>query len=753
MVQPGIQKMTGRIYSRTDIEALAEQLYTEVGGKHRLLERIRNFRTAPVLPGAIHNYYYVHKDVFDYGDLNALLGRGIIFLAGNAEAGRDYVELLCSLADIGYLIDYCFCDRAFDGHVLALLVHSWILAKGNPGFTGICGDKEREKIEDWFYARARLMWRDHDDLAWKTYRPYDNQEIGIGVCTVLAELFKEQDPVLAENFHQLSDTRLVGWEKKNGNLDDTLFYTPVFCISMWLYAHYRGREDLLSLENCRATFENMLQQQPGNGIFTLYNWTQCGSVPGMMALGAHIFHDGRYKWIACRFLEERLERRNIRQQYACGNITDESLAAECGSEDRKELEEVIREELGRQNRYDHVWEGLTDTVFHLWYFWDDTLIPECPGNYGRVLEKTAGQGRWPYDHEPKLPEKIVFRDGWKHDDMFMILNLWGGQNSPHGLTVSHRYPASNEIISLVCGEQFLVQNIDQVTRDVAIHRKDLNAFSIKRNGIWLDAARSGERKFGAYLALELYNTELRFFSSFPGTEASKSTLYDYYGWTNERTVIFRRGLYAVVFDMCFGPAEETGAVRWHIQGRPQWKSPDTMELTLLGSTITLLFPHKDHWFSIEEHPNRRNIAVYQHHADYDLDMVSHGSRMGFAVIFCHGPAMSTTATPVDVQCAGRPAFPSALGVRMGKDLIGTRLGQYRDDYDYEGFRTDAGAFIYNADTGELVFFDARLFRFELPLYRGIAVNEILKTTMIQQYHNGQILIRFAAPQSGVIRFL
>jgi hypothetical protein len=745
--------MIERIYSRADIEALAERLYQEVGGKTRLLERIRNFRVVPALPDAIHNYYYIHKDVFDYADFNALLARGVLFLAGNTGAGRDYVELLCSLADIGYLIDYCFCDRAFDGYVLALLVHSWILVKDKPAFAQICDDEEKKIVENWFYARACLMWQDHDDLAWQTYRPYDNQEIGIGVCTVLAELFKDRDSALAENFHTLSDSRLLGWEKKNGNLDDTLFYTPVFCMSLWFYARYRGREDLLSLANCRATFENMLQQQPGNGIFTQYNWTQCGSVPGMMALGAYLFHDGRYKWMACRFLEERLEKRNIRQQYACRNITKESLMEEYGPEGKKESEEVVIEELSRQTRYDHVWEGLTDTIFYLWYFWDDSLIPERPRNHGKLLEKTAGQGRWPYDHEPILPEKIVFRDGWGCNDMFIIMNLLGGQNSPHDVTVSHRYPASNEIISLVCGEQFLVQNIDQVTRDVIVHRKDLNAFSLKRNGTWLDAARSGEKKFGVYPALELYNAELRFFSDFPSVGASKSTLYDYYGWTNERTVLFHKGNYVAVFDLCFGPTEETGGVRWHLQGEPVRRGPDSLELNLLGSGINVSYPHQEHWFSVEEKPNRRNIAVYQHHADLDLDLVSYGKRMGFATIFSYGRASNITIHPVEVSCSGHSAFPSALGLRAGNDLIGTRLGQYWDDYDYGGFKTDAEAFIYKADERELTFFGGRLFRFEVPQYRGIQTNETMESPMILQYQGGQILMRFEKPQHGVVTFL
>jgi hypothetical protein len=741
--------MTDKNYSRSDIETLARQLFEEAGGKQRVIERIRNFRTVPPFPGAIHNYYYVHKDVFDYSDLNAVLGRAALFLSGDKAAGEDYIEILGELADAGYLIDYCFCDRAFDGYALALLVHSWLLVNACPAFSELGQSEAKEKIENWFYARARLMWRDRDEPAWKTYRPYDNQEIGVGACTVLAELFKERDPALLENFHRLGDSRLVGWEKKNGNLDDTLFYTPVFCTVMWLYAHYRNREDLFHLENCRASFENMLQQQPGNGIFTLYNWTQYGSTPAMMAMGARLFRDGRYKWMACRFIQERLEKRNRRQQYACRNIAWESIAAECDPENASELEEVIREELSRKDRYDHVWEGLTDNIFHLWYFWDDSLPPERPYNHGMVLEKTAGQGRWPFDPEPVLPDKVVFREGWGEDDLFMILNLWGGQNSPAGATVSHRYPGSNEIISLVWGEQFLVQNINQITRDIHIHRRELNAFCLKKNGEWLNAGKTGEETTGVYPALRFYNAELRFFNSFPEAEASKSTLYDYHGWTNERTVLHRKGRYAVVIDQCFGPDEAEGGVRWHLQGEAVERSADSFALRLLDSAIRVQYPHKADWFSVEEKTNPRAIAVYQHHADIDLDLICRGRRMGFVTVFSHGEAMSDPARPVDVSCGGNPAHPSAIGIRMGADLIGARLGQFRDDYDYDGFKTDAETFIYNQEEGKLIFSGARLFRFELPAYHGMEVD--LAANMSVQYHNGQIMVRFKTSQSGVIR--
>ena len=746
-------------YSRKDIEALARRIFDETGGKKRLIERIYNYRTVPAFPGTIHNYYYVDKDVFDYSDLNAVLGRAALFLSGDNEAGSYYIELLHSLADVGYLIDYCFCDRAFDGHVLALLVHSWLIVKNNPLFSQLGYDREKEKIEDWFYARAQLMWRDRDGKTWESYRPYDNQEIGIGACTVLAELLKHRDPVLAENFHKLSDSRLVGWEKKNGNLDDTLFYTPVFCKVMWFYAHYRGREDLFRLENCRATFENMLQQQPGNGIFTLYNWTQYGSVPEMMALGAHLFQDGRYKWMACRFIQERLEKRNERQKYACRNITEESLTAEFGSKNKRnpaetqshplraseEPEDIINEEISRKDRYDHLWEGLTDNIFHLWYFWDDSLLPERPQNHGMALEKTAGQGRWPYDPEPVLPDKVVFREGWAENDLFMIMSLLGSQNNPAGETVSHRYPASNEIISLVCGEQFLTQNINQVTRDVLIRRQELNAFCLKKNGEWLNPAPNGK---GC-----LCNAELRFFAEFPEAEASKSTLYNYYGWTNERTVLLRRGRYVVVFDQCLGTEEGEGGVRWHLQGEAVERGGDSFALKLLESKIRVHYPHREDWFSVKESPNRRNIAVYQHHADIDLDLISRGCQMGFVTLFSHGPAMGETALPVNVTSNAHPAHPSAMGIRMGNDLVGTRLGQFRDDFDYEGFRTDAETFIYNQEERKLIFFGARLFRFDLESYGGIETSPSLNGSMSAQYDQGQILIRFKSPQTGIIKLI
>lgn len=737
-------------FTRADIETLAELLYEQAGGIAELLKRIRNYKSVPVLGMAVHNYYYVHKNVYDYSDLNATLGQAVLFLAGDSEkvsvAGENFVKILTCLAETGYLTDYTFCDKAFEGYSMALLVHAWMLVKENKRFAEICRDSQAAVIEDWFYTRAIYMFRDKDKALWETFRPYDNQEIGIGICVLLARLFEQRDPKLSKNFFAMIDERLNGWEKKNGNTDDTLFYTPIFTKSLMLHALYRPRPELLKLKNCRQTFEGILRQQPGNGICTTYNWTQHTSMPEMMAVGAYLFRDGRYKWMANRFLQERMEKRNRRIQFSSRNITEEAMDAAFTEERNAELQEVVVEELSRKDRYDHVWEGLTDNIFHLWLYWDDGLEPIRPAEPGGVLEKSAGQGRYPYDSAPILPDKIVLREGWGQDDMFVLLNLWGGQNSPSAKTVSHRYPGSNEIISLVCGEQFLVQNINQVTRDGLIRREELNAFNIKREGEWQSALK------------ETYNSKIQFCEALETVEASKTTLYDYLSWTNERTALLIKGGYFVVFDQSYGAQAEEGGVRWHLQGDIIDRNEQSLKLRLLDSELSVLYPHDPCKNHVELTQNHRIIPIYQHHADYDLDLMAQSDRMGFVTLFCPSRGKTYSAAIQNVVCASQPAHPNALAVRVSgdsDDLIGTRLSMYRDEYDYGGIKTDAEAFVMqNYDREKLLtVFHANTIKLDLQDQVPAEINVQGLTDAETKIAGTALSIRFSEAQSGTIQIL
>lgn len=740
------------VLKRRDIERLADRLFQEAGELHGITKRILNFKHVAALPGTIHNYYYVNKQVFDYATLNATLGQAVLCMAGGAkarEAGERYIQILDTLQNVGYLIDYHFCDRAFDGYAMSLLVHSWMELQHVPLFQDTCDPAAAKRIEDWFYARAQRMWADRDSATWATFRPYDNQEIGIGICTLLSVLFAKRDPALAQGFAELTDTRIIGWERKNGNLDDTLFYSPVFAKSLWYYAKYRQREDLLRSDHCRYTFESVLQQQPGSGMFTQYNWTQHGSAAEMMALGAFLFHDGHYQWMANRLLEDRLLRREERIAFAARNIDRDKITATPDQE--TELEEVIHAELDCMGKFDHVWEGLTENIFHLWYFWQDDLQPVKPAEGSQVLYKSAGQGRWPYAPEPILPDKLVFRDGWESNSLFAIMNLWGGQNSPAAKTVSHRYPAVNELITLVWGAPFVVQNIDQVTRDIHIHRKDLNAFCLRENGQWQSAELIGELKFGVYPALDMMNAKLEAVHAFDNAAFSKSTLYEYRGWTNERTAVLVKGQALIVFDQCFGCAAGEGGVRWHLQGDMIDRKVASLRLRMLDSELSIGYPcASEGAFHPEITKNTRVIPISQHHADWDLDLIANAKRMGFVTLFSNDRSAEEAAT-LPVTAAGRDAYPNAMAVALPSAIVGTRLSQYRDEYDYHTVSTDALIFSVttHSDQQVLSFCDATTISWKLGSqgdveYLGFSPADC-------ELNEGTLKLRMHTPLSGQIR--
>ena len=746
--------------TRAGISRLANQIFEEAGGKERLLQRMKNYCDVSLTSEHIHNYFYVSRDVFDYSDINATLGQAAVFLHGAEDAqtaGRNFTEILLCLAEYKYLIEYTFCDKAFDGYAYQIILHAWMQFREDASFSEVCTNSEKILIEDWFYERAKLMYRDRDGDTWATFRPYDNQEIGVGACAVLSEFLKERDPEIAKTLIAVADDRLIGWEQKNGNLDDTLFYTPVFSMTLYYYSYYRPRMDLLTLPNCRETFEGLLQQQSGTGIFTQYNWTQTGSAASMMALGAHLFHDGRYKWMAEQFIFERTKKRNQRMQYAARELSLENLKTHRTGDQGIELQDVISEELRRKDRYDHVWEGLTDNIFHLWFFWDDELLSVPPSQGSMVWEKSAGQGRWPFDPEPVLADKLVLREGWGEKDLFTLLSVWGGQNTPSERTVSHRYPASGEIISLVCGEQFLVQNIDQISRDIQINRADLNAFSILRDGEWLSAPKvtfnPEGRTFGIYPALDMPNAELRFFETLPAVDATKLSLYEFHGWTSERTALLLKGAGLIVFDQSFGATEETGGTRWHLQGEIVAETKESLRLRLFDSEMNVLYPHNPEWLSVQKTPNKRAVAVYQHHADWDLDLVSKGKRMGAVTIFAPERGKNVTAKVADVRCSTHPAHPDAMGVWFDGALIGTRLGLYRDEYAYDGFKTDAGAFVFrpNEFGCTISLIDGRLIRMNAPTLSRI---DNLPEGCSVEHRNGVLALRFKKSVSGeiVIRY-
>ena len=752
------------MFTKKDILKLAQKVYTEAGGKECILQRIRNYKTVSKPENSVNNYYYLYRDVYEYSDLDATLGQAALFLGMEGEealiSGCNYIEILTTLAENEFLTEYSLCDPSFDGYTMAMYIHSWLQVKDHKYFAKICTKNQREIIENWFYIRGKNMWRDRDKKLWVSFRPYCNQEIGVGIDVLTSEVIRDRDPELADRLLLLADERLMGWEEKKGNPDDTLYYNPVFVMSLYFYSVYRKRLDLLKHPNCKATFESVYQQQPANGMTTNYNWTQCSSQPMMMAMGAYLFRDGRYKWLASRMIEERISMRNVRQRYAMHDVSEEDIRRLEDEADQGDLAGLVKEEISRtkQNCYDHVWEGLTDTVFHLWYFWDDSLQEKEPEGKSCLLKKTAGNGRWSYDAEPILPEKIVFRDGWKDDDLFVLINLWGERNSPQSPITAHRYPASNEITSLVFGEPFVVQDNNQTQRDRSISRSQTNGFNVYRNKRWLNPLHDSIGTENVFPETRwMTNAQLQFFHTFDLVDGAKSTLFQYYGWISERTTLLCKEKYFVVFDQAVGAVCDTAGVRWHLQGKEIIASDYSLVLKLLDRKMNVLFPHEDGWYCMEKKKNTNIIPVYQHHADIDLDFIGRGDRLGFVTVFAPEKAgRDYSATVLRVSSYGSKAYPEAMGIAIDNDIIGTRLSIFRADYDYGKIRTDAQAFLMRqeAEGISLTIFRGSLVR--LPGIYGTDVKmaeELNSHTEEVIWYKEMLYIRFDSEVSGSIKII
>ena len=752
-------------FTRADLVRLCDKAWTDVGGAEGILERLEvsveraanspghevdrgggnrggtlwTFR--PPFPPDTHAF-------FEYRDENATLGRSVVFLgSGDADAarsaGREFVEVLLAMAGIRLHIDVLCCDRAWEQVGMTNLCHAWLHVRDHGAFDRACAPEERDRIEGWIEAHARLLLRDKDRPRWASFRPYDNQEIGIGCLIAEAQVLAERDPGLAAELTALADERVIGWPEKSGNADDTLFYTPVWAKAMYLYATYRPRPEWLATPNCRNTFESFLQQHTPFGMSPEYSQPYPTTCPDMMALGAHLFGNGRYKWMAERMLAYRLEHRPGKTRQ-----TLDRIRAPDGTD---WMTDVVRDRCGQ---YDLVWEGRTSTLFHLWLFWDDGLAAERPSRGSGVLYKTAGstQSRDPKsgfgDPGPSLPDKIVLREGWDEDSLFALLNVRGNCESPVRRTYchAHRYPGTNELISIVWGEPFAGPVFAEACtgefepRDERIQRRWLNAFWVREKGSWPDSQDIRDEPSGA---------EVAFFNALPSADLCRTVLSGYRQWTHERTCVLVRGTCLVVFDHCHGPEREVG-VRWHLKGEPERLESGAV-LAVNGRRLGVFCPLAGTHHLLELRANQDAMPFYEHKADLDLDLLASGSRVGFATVFypqrpgC-GPAdiSAVRVTTAD----GDEAHPLAAAVRVGGCLVGTCTNAYPAEYGYEEIRTDAVAFVLQRSEAGLriEFVEGRTFQLPATVKRAFVDGEPVAATR----RGDGSYVELAAPTSGTL---
>jgi len=242
-------------------------------------------------------------------------------------------------------------------------------------------DNETELILDWFKKlneRAfNVIWVDYIyDSIFKKMPDglYENQEIGIGMLSVLSDVLENKYPELSIKDKEFIEKYGVGWKGNFRNPDDGIVYHQQFWIkNAYMMAKYGGQKNYINSSNARNSFDWVLFQWPPNGMSPAYNSPYSHTPFDIMVLGAEIFRDGNYSWLANSMLKNEMENPGRNIDYIIG------------------LE-----------------------------YWADGSTPTVPNVGSCRISGSTGIAP-----KPGLiqPDKIVLREGWKEDSLYAIIKF------------------------------------------------------------------------------------------------------------------------------------------------------------------------------------------------------------------------------------------------------------------------------------------------------------------------------------------
>ncbi len=385
-------------------------------------------------------------------------------------------------------------------------------------FPGLFSDEELARIKAWFAAINRraltVEWVDlMYALAFSKWPegPYENQENGAGLLALL-EAEGLADPKLsAANRAYLARNRR-GWLQRFRVTDDAFVYQPEWIYNAYFQSLYTGE---FPRENARRSFEWLLLQALPDGAPLRYNHPGQGSLAGIAYLGATLFRDSRYIWLAGRAVEE------VEQG---GGY----LFAQPGVEEPIPL------------------EGRSPTEGSCLIYGDSGL---------------------PNQRGPLAPDKIVFRDGWGKDAVYLLVNL--------RFTGWHRYKATgtvtlvykNGVLSadVLDGKPFSWLPVGRsLFRDKRVPRENLNGLVVQKTG--MAAVLYGLTGIGGPWAQDPpYYAEVVAFETGPERDWAHIRLVGWRGWQHDRWIYFyHNGGPIIVVDGAQGPAGAGAGLVWHL---------------------------------------------------------------------------------------------------------------------------------------------------------------------------------------------
>jgi len=385
-------------------------------------------------------------------------------------------------------------------------------------FPGLFSLEENARIARWFAEINRRALRvGWDDFVYagaygkRPEGPYENQENGAGLLAAL-ESGGLSDPLLSPANRRYLDRVPRGWNARWRNSDDSFSYQSEWITNAWLQARRTGTAPP---DAVRRSFEWMLLQTPPDGFEPDYDPSGAPALPTAY-LGAVILDDPRLVWLAARSLEAAA--REGRRIWAQPGV-----------------------ERGVKR------DGVSPSAGNCLLF-GPSGTPTTPG--------------------PLAPDKLVFRSGWRPDDAYFLANLrfegW------------HRYRATNTVTLLRASGETLVTERGgapyaflplerRLFRDKRIPREALNGVLVEPTG--LASAIERLTGFGGAWAQDPPWTAR--VDEFDPSGESRTTISDWRGWTQHRTIAFAADAPLVVVDEAEGPSRRAAALSWHVEGAPE----------------------------------------------------------------------------------------------------------------------------------------------------------------------------------------
>lgn len=354
---------------------------------------------------------------------------------------------------------------------------------------------------DWMYGLA---------FSHKPVGAYLNQDIGAGLYAVL-----NQTPSIDET-HYLQNSNFLdendrGWKNSFRVTDDAISYQPVWITNSYFQSLLSGQTNET---NRSLSFEWIKAQALPNGDLQTYNYPAKISIAPIMLFGASLLDDGSLLWISNQSMD------TLGDSYR--------LPVQIGTEDEISKNLVVsKPDIGTCLLY------------------GDSGLPERDG--------------------PLAPDKIIFRNGWLEDDLYISLNL--------RFTGWHRYKASNSISLIYAGiplveEQHTQESISwlpigrALVRDKRIPIEQLNTLLIPRTG--LDAVlNSLVSIFGPFAQDPPFYAKIQGFETSESYDYSSTKIEDWNGWTFDRSIHFFTDGPVFIIDNATSKRHQSANISWH----------------------------------------------------------------------------------------------------------------------------------------------------------------------------------------------